>query len=166
MIRYTKTQERVAASAERFFQRSGRTQWATVRQIARSLRLRIGDVYQAAEDHENLDLAYYLVEWVPAKGDYYVEVIEPPAAKWCPTPAQYKTVNQIADALGLQAWATEYENRFAIGAWRGSLRTGKGRSALVINVSSEGLPAPPAASGGAMLAQRRCLEERQAELGK
>jgi hypothetical protein len=71
---------RVERYVERYFQEHGRTEWPTVRQVARALGLRQADVEQAVDGHpaDNLELASYLTV-VPEKlADHFVKTINPP----------------------------------------------------------------------------------------
>jgi hypothetical protein len=67
--------------AERYFQRSGRTEFPTVRQVAHALRLRVGEVEQAVDDSDGtMALAYWHVEWTEPLGGHFVEVYDPEPA--------------------------------------------------------------------------------------
>ena len=72
--------QRVERYAERYFQRSGRTEFPTVRQVARALRLRQREVEMAVEDHptSNLFLTMYNVEGGTPLGEQFVETYNPP----------------------------------------------------------------------------------------
>lgn len=72
--------QRVERYAERYFQRSGQHDWPTVRQAARSLKLRQSEIEQAVDDNENLDLTYWYVQGIDRVpiGDWFVEAINPP----------------------------------------------------------------------------------------
>lgn len=70
-------EERVYLYVERFFHRTECTAWPTVRQAARSLRLRQEVVMEAVEGHESLDLCFPFVAWTPADGDYFIESYDP-----------------------------------------------------------------------------------------
>lgn len=70
--------DRVIRYAERYFQRSGRTEWPDVRKVAKALRMRQSQVSEIVEQDDDMCLSYYNVEWEVPLGDYYVDVINPP----------------------------------------------------------------------------------------
>lgn len=72
--------ERIERYVERRFQKSGRTEFPTVRQVARALNLRVSEISEIADAGDNLMLTYYNIKgWssVP-KGDWFIETINPP----------------------------------------------------------------------------------------
>lgn len=72
--------QRVERYVEGYFQRSGRTDWPTVRQVARAVKLRQREVEMAVEDHPagNLMLTMYNVEGGTPLGEQFVETYSPP----------------------------------------------------------------------------------------
>ena len=68
---------RVWRYSERYFQRSGRTEFPTVRQVARALKVKQTDVEQAIEDDRLLMLTSYNVIPRPTLGEHFVETFEP-----------------------------------------------------------------------------------------
>lgn len=72
--------ERVERYVERWFQRSGQTDWPTVRRVARALRVRQVEVEEAVDGHPagNLMLTGYNIEDI-GLADLFVENINPPA---------------------------------------------------------------------------------------
>jgi hypothetical protein len=72
--------DRIIRYVERMFQRSGCTEFPTVRQIARALRLRQSEVWEWADgsygnDNQHLMVSYYNVEWEAPIGDWFVETL-------------------------------------------------------------------------------------------
>lgn len=76
-----KAADRIERYVERFFQRSGRTEWPEVRRVARALRLRQAEVELAVDSHDNLQLTTYDGQDDPL-GDHLVETLEPLAQRW------------------------------------------------------------------------------------
>lgn len=74
----TSDHDRLHAYAEAFFQRSGRTEWATIRQAARSLGWRQERVYDAIEGdpHDRMFVSSYFSCAEPSLGDYFIETTE------------------------------------------------------------------------------------------
>lgn len=68
-------QRRVRECVERHFQRSGQTDWPTVRQVARRCRMLQSDVQQIAEDSDDICLSRCNTEHEPPLGDWYVETM-------------------------------------------------------------------------------------------
>lgn len=71
---YQQNISRVVCYAERFFQRSGKTEFPTVRQVARALRLQQSEVEQIAQDCDARGLSFDNVEWKEPVGGWFVEV--------------------------------------------------------------------------------------------
>lgn len=68
--------DRVYRYGERRFQSSGCTEWPTVREVARALRVRQQQVWDEVDgDDPRLMGSYYLVEWDPPIGDWFVETV-------------------------------------------------------------------------------------------
>lgn len=67
----TDTVERVRRYAERYFQRSGQTEFPTVRQEAHALKMRVGEVEQAVDDSDGT--------MAPSYG-HFAEVYDPEPA--------------------------------------------------------------------------------------
>lgn len=65
---------RIAASAERHFQRSRQTEFPTVRQTARRLKTSIREVYDVVDSSSLMCLEYYDVEWKVKDGDWFIYV--------------------------------------------------------------------------------------------
>ena len=72
---------RIKRYVERKFQWSGCTEFPTVRQVARALRIKISEVTEIAETGNNLQLTYYNVEGLHqvTQGDWYIETLNPPS---------------------------------------------------------------------------------------
>lgn len=70
--------ERIEAYAERFFQRSGRTEFPEVRRVAKRFRVPQAAVEQAVEDHDNLMLTSWNTEVPEPLGFHFVEVVDDP----------------------------------------------------------------------------------------
>lgn len=70
--------DRLFAYAEAFFQRSGRTEWTTIRQAARSLGWHQERVYDAIEGdpHDRMFVSSFFATPEPSLGDYFIETIE------------------------------------------------------------------------------------------
>jgi hypothetical protein len=69
--------ERVWRYSERKFQKSGKTKFPTVAQVARALKIKQADVEQACEDSELLMLTSYNVRPEDPLGEHFVETFEP-----------------------------------------------------------------------------------------
>lgn len=70
--------ERIERYAERYFQQHGRTEFPTVRRVARALRIRQDEVEQEADGNENLMLTRYNVRPTPPVAEWFVEVLNEP----------------------------------------------------------------------------------------
>lgn len=70
---YRQLVARIEGYVERAFQRSGRTAFPTVRQVARALRLRQGEVEDLVDDSDRLFLTSYFVAPPDPLGDHFVE---------------------------------------------------------------------------------------------
>ena len=68
--------DKVWRYSERHFQRSGKTKFPTVAQVARSLKVKQCEVEQACEDSELLMLTSYNVRPAPTLGEHFVETFE------------------------------------------------------------------------------------------
>ena len=69
------TPERLHKYVERRFQESGRTEWPTVRECARSLKVKQANVGNIAEEHEAFCLSCYQVDFRVPCGDWFVETL-------------------------------------------------------------------------------------------
>lgn len=86
-VQYT---ERLYRYVERFFERSGRTDWPTVRRCARALGLPQSEVMQQIADDERLDTTYYNVGYRVPDGDWFVE-------SYCPLPSEATIEGEVRD---------------------------------------------------------------------
>ena len=68
-------EDRAYRYAERYFQRSGCTEYPTVRQCGRALKMRQSDLLEAIEGHELMFTSYYHTEVEPPTGDRFVETL-------------------------------------------------------------------------------------------
>lgn len=66
--------ELIERSAERHFQRSGRTEFPTVRQVAKRLHAKIVDVYSEVDQSDRMCLEYWNVAWEVPRGDWHIYV--------------------------------------------------------------------------------------------
>lgn len=73
--------DRIEAYAERYFQRSGRTEWPEVRRVAKRFNRPQAVIEQAAEDHDNLMLTSWNTEVPEPLGSAFVEVVDDPKAE-------------------------------------------------------------------------------------
>lgn len=71
--------ERIWNYAENFFQREQREEFPTVRECARSLKLKHSEIHRLIEEDSDMCICYYMCDWnrVPL-GDFFIEVINPP----------------------------------------------------------------------------------------
>jgi hypothetical protein len=67
----------LARYAERYFHRSGHTEFPTVRQCARALRMRQAEIEELANGDDRLMLTGYLSLPLDPLGDLFVEVLHP-----------------------------------------------------------------------------------------
>ena len=70
--------EKIEVYAERYFQRSGKTKFPTVREVARRFGMRQDAVSDACDGNENLMLTSFLTAVPTPIGEHYVEVINAP----------------------------------------------------------------------------------------
>lgn len=75
VVTWTKNMAKLYKYVEDFFARTGNTEWPTIRQTARSLKISQKEVAQLVEDHDDLFTSYYNVEGrhkLPL-GDFFIE---------------------------------------------------------------------------------------------
>jgi hypothetical protein len=70
--------DRLHGYAERYFQRSGRTEWPTVRMASKALRMTCDDIENAVsgDPDDRMQLTAYQVEFDFPLGEHFVEVVE------------------------------------------------------------------------------------------
>lgn len=79
MRRESSLGDRVERYVERWFQRSGKTEFPTARQVAKAMRCRIADILELADgDHENLQRTHFSVNYRVPPGDWFIETVSPP----------------------------------------------------------------------------------------